>query len=202
MKVSDFNGNVLFRNWRGQVTPDATWRPYVISEAVPQGWRWKILAASLFSTFGTNEAVWLFAIPPQLAKLIQNQTIGPADGSFFAPTTGGGLHNEPPLKGAVLLSEGGNTGNNDIGSGFGGLSNDSSINVAIRRNRAFKKFELDSGWALLGFQASNGGGGTGQMVLSAMILQKHFADVPPDVVQPAAPIAPAFYFAKVYAATP
>lgn len=171
MRVSDFSAAV-YRRWQGPGIPDATWRPYVISEQVPIGWKWKILLASLYTTFATNEAVFLYAIPPTLLGILQNNSVGPANGSFFG-LPNGGLNNEPPLKGAVLLSEGGKNAAfpNEMSSGVGGLVNFSSVNVLNSRRDGRSSFDLPAGWALFGYQSANGGGGSGyNLVLSVMLI--------------------------------
>lgn len=180
MRVSDFSA-AIFRTWRGATVPDATWRPYVISEPVPIGWRWKILLASLYSTFPTNEAVFLYLIPPTLLGIVQNTSVGPANGSFFG-LPNGSLNNEPPLKGAVLLSEGGKNGSfpNEIGTGNGGLSLDDSINVLSSR-RGGGSLTVPAGWALFGYQSSNGGAGQGNLVLSAMLIPYNDCDCAEDL---------------------
>lgn len=196
MLVSDFSA-AIFRRWQGPTVPDATWRPYVISEQVPPGWRWKVLLASLYSTFGSNEGVFLYLIPPTLFGILQNISVGPANGSFFG-LPNGGLNNEPPLRGAVLLSEGGRNSAfpNEIGTGNGGLSLFDSVNVLNSRRDGRSSFDVPAGWALFGYQSSNGGAGTGNLVLSTMLIPYHDCDCAPVEVAPAK-VQPVFtrYFA-------
>ncbi|HEV2194190.1 MAG TPA: hypothetical protein VGR55_01310 [Candidatus Acidoferrum sp.] len=167
MRAGDFSSGVLYRQWTGPFL-DSTRRLYVISEPVAKGWHWKLLQVSFWSSFPANEALYLFAIPPALARRISDfaQT---DDGSFFSGTIGGVMYS-PPLRGAVLLSEGGPTTSPEILSGNAGAQQDTSVNGLMRQKLYPVKFSLPGEWALLAYQSAPGGGGSGNLSLQAMIL--------------------------------
>jgi hypothetical protein len=161
---------LTFRQWFGPLLAGP--QAYVISDTVPQGWKWRLFAASILALNGyTSRTVYLFAIPPYLARVVTNTSQLPDKGIFFAGN-GNGLGtsaNNPPLKGAVLLSEGG--AGPDIQmviSAGGGLQGTGSVNLLQVARLSTREFSLPPDWALLGY--INGFGGTGMLELNALIL--------------------------------
>src|SRR5215831_7570031 len=106
MRAASVFASLTFRQWVGPTLSGP--QAYVISEPVPLGWKWRLVAASILALGNgyNTRSIYLYAIPPALARAITN--VNQADkGVFFAGLGSGTAANNPPLKAAFLISEGG-----------------------------------------------------------------------------------------------
>lgn len=165
MKRADTFNRMVFGQWSGPNSPSALWNPYVLSDAVPLGWKWRLLAASLQSTFGAgNQFLYLYAIPPQLARLISNIRVSD-DGSFFSGNPN--LFNAAPVRAAVQIS----TGSATVQTNEASQVPQESVNVMMASRMFGRAITVPPGWALLGLQNPPSGGGTGFLTLRVVALQ-------------------------------
>jgi len=154
MKAAIFQ-RAEYREWRGPIVPDSTQRPYAFSDRVPKDKIWVVLAVSAKDNFPSNEAVWLYAVPPQASNAQ----------SIFSPIKIANQSNVPPLLAGVQLSKGGLSTSAEIISGT--TPGQASVDLLPI---SFRNFVLPPDWMLAVLQDQNGGGGSGSLSFSAMII--------------------------------
>lgn len=76
-------------------------KAFAVSDPVPVGHLWLVLALSAFRLFATSRIVHFFAVPPGDADNLLNVSADVASPHFLGAT------NNPPLKSGVLISIGG-----------------------------------------------------------------------------------------------
>jgi hypothetical protein len=150
----------FYRQWKGPTVPSASFRPFAISDVVPDAQFWVILALSAYQTFPDTAACWGFSLIPTFRTTPYDpQSILAPD--FLSPTVV--QANAPPVRvRSYQMSLGGTQPAPEVI-----FNNGSSNSVNLL---GAKKFYLRPGWMLMGLHDINGGGGSGFLVLNAMIL--------------------------------
>ena len=138
MFCADFYTRIAYRRWIG-FPGFQTNKAFAVSDAVPAGRLWMILALSAFHTAATQRIIHLFAVPPGEAGNLVNVTSDTTSPHFL------GTVNNPPLKSGVLISIGGSTGLPDAQSS--GVSSVNGLNLPL--------FFLPERWKILACIDSN-----------------------------------------------
>ena len=107
-------------------------KAFAVSDAVPVGHLWIIVALSAFHSSATQRTLHFFAVPPGEARNLFNTSSDTTSPHFL------GTLNNPPLKSGVLMSMGGSNGLPDMQS-----ASSSSVNGIIL------PFFLPEGWKIL-----------------------------------------------------
>jgi hypothetical protein len=164
-----------YRQWRGPSVPSAIYRPYAVSERVPDDKVWIVLAASLVvDTFPNNQVPSLYAVPPP-ASYLSRFNAAPIEDGIFSDNPGV-EHNIPPLKGGVLLSRGGVAATTKEM-----LSANSQNTVNLLQFRVI----LPPRWILVVAQDANGGGAFNfSITFCAMIIPVSVDVLPNELPSP------------------
>lgn len=151
---ADFFQRTEYRAWQGQGAANNGDNIFVISDQVPQGEAWKILAASIRAGTIGNDAFYLFAIPPAAFNVYPRSAL-------FSKT--GVLQNYLPLASGVFLSQGGRSTNFAVEE----IANtQNSINALPVGRRGFY---LPPGWGFLVSMEPTAGGTGNSLVVTLSV---------------------------------
>src|SRR5260370_1612299 len=144
----------IYRQWIGP-SGFALFRPYAMSDVVPDGFFWIVLALSAWETFPDTAACWSFMVVPSFRTTPFNpQAILNPD--FLA------LNNAPPVTSSYQISKGATQPSPEVIFKAG---NSNSVNLLKRW------LYIRPGSILLALQITDGGGRPRLAVLTAMIIE-------------------------------
>ncbi len=156
---ASFLQNVEYKRWVGPQQPNSVFRQFAVSEPVPKGRIWIVLAASAIDTFPNNESLWLLLIPPPSSYLAGRP-------GFFADLISSDK-NSPPVSQGVQESLGGANNPENQGESVG---NKGYVNLLYGK---FRRFVVPPEWCMAVLQAQNGGGSANDFIsFSAMIIEQ------------------------------